>query len=190
MSNNTVLIEYDESDFTVTSKEKDYGDQVGKFRIIRYSTGYYALQRWNVNDFNQEDPSPFAWETMCIAPQLDTPLETGYDWKFSQGRLTMRSLLRHLENSSKLQNNELMELHIKLNDSLDDEVSSQIVKIITTETGKSIEDRIFESIRLQEDKFFEETMKNARWEKFFIAVMIGIILCNLIVLIINLTNLW
>lgn len=150
-------IEYDDSHFVV-SKEKDYGE-VGKFRVIRYDTGYYALQRWNINDFNPEDSSPFAWQTMVIAPQLDTPLDNGYDWKFSQGNLTMNALLHHLENSSKLQDNELMELHLNLNSNLDEDVSDEIVEIIKSADGKRIADKVVDSLILQ-DTYFTEYLDN------------------------------
>ena len=155
-------IEYNPEEFTVV-KEKDYSEtEVGKFRVIRYDTGYYALQRWNINDFNPEDDSPFAWETMVIAPQLDTPLDNEYDWKFSQGRLTMNALLYHLENSHKLQQNELMELHLNLNTNLDEDVSDEIVEIIKSKDGKRIADKIIESMILQDEYFTESLDKHYR----------------------------
>lgn len=155
------LIEYNEEEF-VEIREKDYGEPVGKFRIIRYDSGYYALQRWNINDFNPDDSSAFAWETMVIAPQLDTPLENGYDWKFSQGRLTMNSLLKHLENSSKLHNNELMELHLTLNSNLDDDVKEEIVEIIKSKDGKRVADKIIDSLALQDEYVREHLEKESQ----------------------------
>ena len=96
-------------------KRKITGDPVGEFRVIRYDTGYYALQKKIIG---LSDSSDLDWETIVIAPQLDTPLDNEYDWKFSQGNLTMNMLLQHLDNSSKLHNNELMELHLNLNTNL------------------------------------------------------------------------
>lgn len=171
------IIEYNPDEFTVI-KEKDYDEPVGKFRVIFYNTGYYALQRWNINDFNPEDESPFAWETIVIAPQLDTPLENEYDWKFSQGRLTMNSLLQHLDNSRKLHDNELMELHLNLNTNLDDDVSDEIIEIIKSKDGKRIADKIIESMILQ-DEYFKESLDNHyRKNRIITSILLGIcIIC-------------
>lgn len=166
-------IEYDDSHFIV-SKEKDYGESVGKFRVIRYDTGYYALQRWNINDFNPDDESPFAWQTMVIAPQLDTPLDNGYDWKFSQGNLTMNALLQHLENSSKLQDNELMELHLNLNSNLDEEVSDEIVEIIKSRDGKRIADKVVDSLILQDTYFTEYLAQKHKRDTIILSVLVSV----------------
>ena len=176
-------LEYDDSNFVV-SKEKDYGE-VGKFRVIRYDTGYYALQRWNINDFNPEDPAPFAWQTMVIAPQLDTPLDNGYDWKFSQGNLTMNSLLQHLENSSKLQDNELMELHLNLNTDLDEEVKDEIIEIIKSSDGKRIADKVVDSLILQDTYFTEYLNKKYKRDTVILSILLCVSLSCIILTILN-----
>jgi len=181
-------LEYDDSKFVV-SKEKDYGEPVGKFRVIRYDTGYYALQRWNVNDWNPEDPSPFAWQTMVIAPQLDTPLVNGYDWKFSQGNLTMNSLLQHLENSSKLQDNELMELHLNLNSNLDEEVSDEIVEIIKSTDGKRIADKVIDSLILQDTHFTEYLDKKYKRDSIILTILASVCVCSFIITILSIYGL-
>lgn len=177
-------IEYDDMGFVV-SKEKDYGEPVGKFRVIRYDTGYYALQRWNINDWNPEDPSPFAWQTMVIAPQLDVPLENGYDWKFSQGNLTMNALLQHLENSSKLHSNELMELHLNLNSNLDEEVSDEIVEIIKSKDGERIADKIIDSLILQDTHFTEYLNKKYTRDNIILGILVTITIICFILTILN-----
>ena len=184
------IIEYNPDEFTVI-KEKDYDEPVGKFRVIFYNTGYYALQWWNINDFNPEDESPFAWETIVIAPQLDTPLENEYDWKFSQGRLTMNSLLQHLDNSRKLHDNELMELHLNLNTNLDDDVSDEIIEIIKSKDGKRIADKIIESMILQ-DEYFKESLDNHyRKNRIITSILLGIcIICFALSILSVLKILW
>lgn len=151
-------IEYNPAEFSVI-KEEDYGGAVGKFRMIRYDTGYYALQRYNINDFDMDNDSAFAWETMVITPHIDDPLSQDRVWNLCQGKLTIESLLVVLEDSSKLHNNELMELHLNLNPNMNDEVSDEIVKLIKTSEGDAIYESIIESIRLQ-DEYVKEYYEN------------------------------
>ena len=165
---NTEIV-YDENEY-ILIKEREYTN-IGRFRMILYDTGYYALQRYNINNINPEDPSPIVWETMCIAPQLDTPLETGYDWRFSQGRLTMNSLLQFFDDADKLRNNELMELHIHLNTNLDDETTEEIIHLISSEDGREIKEKIFESIQFQ-DQLVEENLKQNKHEKIIIIMLV------------------
>lgn len=175
-------ISYNPEEYTVTSKEKDFGDPVGEYRIIRYNTGYYALQRHNV-DMVSDNPGGLIWETLCIAPQLDTPLDNGYDWKFSQGRLTMKSFLGFLEDAAKLHNNEYMELHLNLNRTLDDKVHDEIVNIIKSDDGKLIADKIRESIQLQDEYFKEDLEKRHKEDRFIkIGCFIIVLICFLILL--------
>ena len=159
-------IEFDEEQFVI-SKEKDYGDPVGEFRVIRYDTGYYALQKKIADS---------VYETLVIAPQLDTPLDNGYDWKFSQGNLTMNLLLKHLENSSKLHNNELMELHLNLNTNLDEDVSEEIIEIIKSEDGRRVADKLIESIMLQDSYFTEYLDKHYRRNTIISTILVVICL--------------
>ena len=145
------LIEYSDDDFAVV-KEKDYGDPVGRYRMIRYDTGYYALQRCILIDLNDDtDEVDFRWDTVCIAPQHDDPLTQGRIWNLCEGKLTIESILIALEDSSKLHNNELMELHLNINPNMDEEVSEKIVKLIKTSDGDNIYDNIIESIHLQDE---------------------------------------
>ena len=145
------LIEYSDDDFAVV-KEKDYGEPAGKYRMIRYDTGYYALQRCILLDLNDDaDEVDFRWDTVCIAPQHDDPLTPGRIWNLCDGKLIIESILIALEDSSKLHNNELMELHLTLNPGINEEVSEKIVKIIKTSEGDEIYDNIMESIRLQDE---------------------------------------
>ncbi|MBQ2653366.1 MAG: hypothetical protein IJF83_07415 [Methanobrevibacter sp.] len=165
-------IEFDDEHFVV-SKEKDYGDPVGEFRVIRYDTGYYALQKKIIGISDSND---LEWETLVIAPQLDTPLDNGYDWKFSQGNLTMNMLLQHLENSSKLHNNELMELHLNLNTNLDEDVSEEIIEIIKSHDGKRVADKIIESVMLQDSYFKEHLDKSYRRNTIISSILLVICL--------------
>ncbi|WP_405316201.1 hypothetical protein [Methanobrevibacter sp.] len=165
---NTEIV-YNEDEYIIV-KEKEFTN-VGQFRIILYDTGYYALQRYNVNNIKPEDPSAFVWETMCIAPQLDEPLETGYDWRFSQGRLTMNSLLQCFDDADKLRNNELMELHLHLNTSLDDETTEEIIHLISSEDGREIKEKIFESMQFQ-DQLVEDNLKQKQRESRIILIML------------------
>jgi len=165
-------IEFDDEHFVV-SKEKDYGDPVGEFRVIRYDTGYYALQKKIIG---LSDSSDLDWETIVIAPQLDTPLDNEYDWKFSQGNLTMNMLLQHLDNSSKLHNNELMELHLNLNTNLDEEVSEEIIEIIKSHDGKRVADKIIESVMLQDSYFKEHLDKSYRRNTIISSILLVICL--------------
>lgn len=165
-------IEFDDEHFVV-SKEKDYGDHVGEFRVIRYDTGYYALQKKIIG---LSDSSDLDWETIVIAPQLDTPLDNEYDWKFSQGNLTMNMLLQHLDNSSKLHNNELMELHLNLNTNLDEDVSEEIIEIIKSHDGKRVADKIIESVILQDSYFKEHLDKSYRRNTIISSILLVICL--------------
>lgn len=165
-------IEFDDEHFVV-SKEKDYGDPVGEFRVIRYDTGYYALQKKIIG---LSDSSDLDWETIVIAPQLDTPLDNEYDWKFSQGNLTMNMLLQHLDNSSKLHNNELMELHLNLNTNLDEDVSEEIIEIIKSHDGKRVADKIIESVMLQDSYFKEHLDKSYRRNTIISSILLVICL--------------
>lgn len=165
-------IEFDDEHFVV-SKEKDYGDPVGEFRVIRYDTGYYALQKKIIG---LSDSSDLDWETIVIAPQLDTPLDNEYDWKFSQGNLTMNMLLQHLDNSSKLHNNELMELHLNLNTNLDEDVSEEIIEIIKSHDGKRVADKIIESVMLQDSYFKEHIDKIYRRNTIISSILLVICL--------------
>ena len=165
-------IEFDHEHFVV-SKEKDYGDPVGEFRVIRYDTGYYALQKKIIG---VSDSSDWDWETIVIAPQLDTPLDNEYDWKFSQGNLTMNMLLQHLDNSSKLPNNELMELHLNLNTNLDEDVSEEIIEIIKSHDGKRVADKIIESVMLQDSYFKEHLDKSYRRNTIINSILLVICL--------------
>jgi len=168
-------IEYVEDEFAVVT-EKDYGVPVGKFRVIRYDTGYYALQRCNVNDFDSEDESAFAWQTMCIAPQIDDPLTPGRIWNLCQGKLTMDSFLSVFEDSRKLHNNELMELHLNLNPNMDEEVSEKIVKLIKTSDGENIYDNIIESIHLQDEYIKEYYSKQSKCNNIHLLLILWIII--------------
>lgn len=181
-----MVIDYDEDSFSVI-KEKDYGDSLGKFRIIRYDTGYYALQRYNINDFKQDTDSVYVWETMCISPEQDDPLNPNRVWNLCLGKLTMESLLLTFEDSYKLQNNELMELRLNLNPELDEEVNEEIVKIIKTSEGNKIYDAIMQSIHLQ-DSYVEEYYKNQHYVNnfhmciiLFLVICIGFLLCHIFI---------
>ncbi|MBQ6219964.1 MAG: hypothetical protein IJH63_00655 [Methanobrevibacter sp.] len=147
-------ISFDEEDFVVTSKVYDLGEHTGVFRVVRYSAGYYALQACVIDEDNSD-----SWKTVCVSPYLDTPLDNEYDWKFSQGRLDMNFLLNQLRNSSKLQDNELMELHLHLNKELDDTVRGDIIETIRSDDGRNILDKIYESLELQ-DEFVEKELKD------------------------------
>ena len=116
------------------------------------------------------------WETIVIAPQLDTPLDNEYDWKFSQGNLTMNMLLQHLNNSSKLHNNELMELHLNLNTNLDEDVSEEIIEIIKSHDGKRVADKIIESVMLQDSYFKEHLDKSYRRNTIINSILLVICL--------------
>lgn len=153
-----INIDYDESDFVVDGTVKDFGEEIGKYRMIRYSTGFYALQRSNYS----EDEDDEKWETVVISPYLDSVFNEDYDWHFSQGRLTMKSLIAVLEDSYRLQNNELMELRLSLNPGMNDDTKDEIVKVIKTESGKSIEDKIMESIKIQDESFQNYLEKEAK----------------------------
>lgn len=179
MSNKNII--FDEDEFIV-DKVKDFGDPVGEFRVIRYDTGYYALQRHNV-DMISDNPGGLIWETLCIAPQLDTPLDNGYDWKFSQGRLTMNSFLGFLDDARKLRDNELMELHLHLNTNLDEEVSEEIIHLISSEDGREIKDKIFESIKLQDDTVDEYYAKLTNQNKYINILLIFAILLIFVIII-------
>ena len=176
MSNKDII--FDEDEFIV-DKIKDFGDPVGEYRVIRYDTGYYALQRHNV-DMISDNPGGLIWETLCIAPQLDTPLDNGYDWKFSQGRLTMNSFLGFLEDASKLHNNELLELHLHLNTNLDEEVAEEIIHLISSDDGREIKDKIIESMTLQDNQVKEFLDKEAKTSKY---TNMGLIILGIFVII-------
>lgn len=173
------LIEYVPEEFSVI-KEKDYGDPVGKYRMIRYDTGYYALQRCtiidNINDEDDEAMDVYAWDTVCIAPQYDNPLTPGRIWNLCQGKLSIESLLIALEDSGKLHNNELMELHLNLNPNMDEEVSDEIVKLIKTSEGDDIYDNIIESIRLQDEYVQEYYSKQSQSNNIRLLIMLLIII--------------
>lgn len=168
------IIEYSNEDFSII-KTKDYGDYVGEYRMIRYDTGYYALQRCNIID-NEEGIEVYAWETVCIAPQHDDPLTPGRVWNLCLGKLTIESLLQTLEDSSKLHNNELMELHLNLNPSMDEEVSEKVVKLIKTSEGDKIYDSIIESIRLQDEWVQEYYQKKSESNNIRLVLILLIII--------------
>ena len=164
-------IEFDKDHFTVDGNIYDFGEN-GVYRIIRYDTGYYALQMQVITD------EVLNWVTLCIAPQLDTHLQNGYDWKFSQGRLNMRTLIQHIKNSNKLANNELMELHLHLNKNLDDVVHDEIIKIIKSSDGDNILDHIHESLELQDSYVQERLKRESRY------TWLLVILCTIAVIVI------
>ena len=176
-------IEYNPAEFSVI-KEEDYGGSVGKFRMIRYDTGYYALQRYNINDFDMDNDSAFAWETMVITPHIDDPLSQDRVWNLCQGKLTIESLLVVLEDSSKLHNNELMELHLNLNPNMNDEVSDEIVKLIKTSEGDAIYESIIESIRLQDEyvKEYYENQSQSNNIRLLLLILLIIIAFGLIIM--------
>lgn len=176
-----LTIDYNENEFTVDGNVKDFGEEIGKYRVIRYNTGYYALQRSNYQEDDNE-----AWETVVISPYLDNVFNTDYNWAFSQGRLTMKSLLTVLEDSYKLQNNELMELHLSLNPNMEDDTKEKIVHVIKTETGKSIEEKVLKSLKIQDESFQEYLLKETRENRIIrictviaLIVLIGITLHSL-----------
>ena len=141
------------------------------------------MQRYNVNNINPEDPSPIVWETMVIAPQLDTPLENGYDWRFSQGRLTMNSLLECFDDADKLRNNELMELHLHLNSNLDNETAEEIIHLISSEDGREIKEKIFESMQLQES-IMEDSLDHFHTQEKIMLLVLGLFIFLIFVTVI------
>ena len=181
MSNTEII--YDSEEYVV-DKVKDFGEPVGEYRVIRNDTGYYALQRHNV-DMISDKPGGLTWETLCIAPQLDTPLDNGYNWKFSQGRLTMNSFLGVLEDASKLHNNELLELHLHLNTNMGDEVQKEIIDLISSEDGKEIKDKIVESMNLQNEVVEEYYTKSMEKDKLLLNLIRVTVVWLIMMLIIS-----
>ena len=164
-------IDFDDNDFTVVGHEYDYGDPVGEYRIIRYSTGYYGLQRLTIN-MDLEDENPFIWETMCICPELESVLNKEYNWKLSHGKLIMEDILHHIDNSSKLYNNELMEVHLQLNYSEDEELNEELIEVMKTEDGKKLLDRVSESMDIYETYYADYLSKQEKHNKILLIILI------------------
>lgn len=164
-------IEFDDNDFTVVGHEYDYGDPVGEYRIIRYSTGYYGLQRLTIN-MDLEDENPFIWETMCICPELESVLNKEYNWKLSNGKLIMEDILHHIDNSSKLYNNELMEVHLQLNYSEDEELNEELIEVMKTEDGKKLLDRVSQSMEIYETYYTDYLSKQEKHNKILLIILI------------------
>ena len=170
-------IVFDENDFIVDGNEHDFGDEIGKYRIIRYNTGYYGLQKY-IDEVDE-------WNTLFISPEIDRPLDVGYDWTFSPGRLIMKTCISCLEDARKLHDNELMELHLHLN--YDSDEYKELLTDIESCDADKITGRINELLDLQEKKIEEyyDKQLNIRNTMVYplLLVVVGLIIVNILLII-------
>ena len=97
----------------------------------------------------------------------------------------MNALLQHLENSSKLQDNELMELHLNLNTDIDEEVADEIVEIIKSSDGKRIADKVVDSLILQDTHFTEYLDRKYKRDTIISSILVCICVSCFIITLLN-----
>ena len=177
-------IEFDYTNFDVIEEYK-LSEHTGSYRIIRYDTGYYALQSLiDANNLvNPTDEERYV--TIVVSPIKDKIIQyenKGIDLSIAYGSLVIHSLMDCIcdADNSRQGNNWNLNLY------LDDEGSEVFTEVITRGDGETLIEQLkdFQSFqREQSEKFLESYPMIQKIEKLmYISVLALIFLIILFVI--------
>lgn len=139
-------IEYDVDEYNVLV-ETDFTDYTGEYRVIQYSTGYYALQKLIKpdsilnNGFNDE------YVTVLVSPLLDKKITGDMgDLDLSLGKDFIEEVFENIKEADRSYNGHYWELRLFLSE----EGGENFTEIITKGDGETLLEQVNELCVLEE----------------------------------------
>lgn len=143
-------IEYDLEDYTVITDSEWYSEYKGDYRMVKFSTGVYGLQKlMTVNPLDINDKE---YVTVLVSPVEDKTLDNGL--RFPNGELMINEMFTAIKEANNSYNGSYWQLNLFLQDknSVD-----KFIEIITFEEGNTLLeqlDTLFEAQREVNDYYF------------------------------------
>lgn len=157
------VIEYNDEDYEILTT-KEINEVL--YRTIKYSTGYYGLQMYNISIGSNVE----TWKTIYICPKKDIEHDM---ISLFQGKYYINCLLNYIEDSVKLHNGEYWELVVQ---SSDDESFEVLKEVVKREDAEVLLGELFKLNKLQQKSMIKYCNDDFHWR--------GLICFNILIYII------
>lgn len=157
------VIEYNDEDYVILTT-KEINEVL--YRTIKYSTGYYGLQMYNISIGSKVK----TWKTIYICPKKDIEDDM---FSLHQGNYYINCLLNYIEDSVKLHNGEYWELVVQ---SSDDESFEVLKEVVKREDAEVLLGELFKLNKLQQKSMIKYCNDDFHWR--------GLICFNILIYII------